>query len=135
MSMRALVNDLPQGAGRRRPDGQGLPHLARDGHRRRRAGGTPESGDSATSRKRAIRAAVVEVSHYLGNTPTMARSSYIDPRVIDLYEDGVTIGVRRTSELPLACRTAGALERAVLRMLSHTPESAGRAKRSGASTS
>ncbi len=88
-----------------------------------------------TSRKRAVRAAVVEVSQYLGNTPTVARSAYIDPRVIDLYEDGVTIGsvVRRTYRTP--AERQASIERAVLRMLSRTPESAGRAKRSGASTS
>jgi DNA topoisomerase-1 len=28
---------------------------------------------------------------YLGNTPAVARASYIDPRVIQLYEDGHTI--------------------------------------------
>lgn len=32
------------------------------------------------------------VSHYLGNTPTVCRASYIDPRVFDRFEDGVTIG-------------------------------------------
>ena len=42
-----------------------------------------EPGETAVSRKRAVRAAVVEVAGYLGNTPTVARSSYIDPRVID----------------------------------------------------
>lgn len=81
-----------------------------------------EPGDTVASRKRAVRAAVVEVSKYLGNTPTIARSSYIDPRVIDLYEDGVTIGdaVRR-SYRTLAARQQ-ALERAVLRLLSQAPE-------------
>ena len=29
-----------------------------------------------------------EVAAYLGNTPTLARSSYVDPRVIDAYEEG-----------------------------------------------
>ena len=85
-----------------------------------------EPGDTERSRKRAIRAAMVEVSAYLGNTPAMARSSYVDPRVIDLYEDGVTIetAVRRSYPDP-AARQAG-LERAVLRLLSGAPESAGR---------
>ena len=35
--------------------------------------------------------AVKEVAHYLGNTPAVARSSYIDPRVFDRYESGLTI--------------------------------------------
>jgi len=43
------------------------------------------------SRKRAILRAVREVAHYLGNTPAVARASYIDPRVFDHYRDGTTI--------------------------------------------
>jgi DNA topoisomerase IB len=35
--------------------------------------------------------AVKEVSHYLGNTPAVCRASYIDPRVIDAYNGGLTI--------------------------------------------
>jgi DNA topoisomerase-1 len=31
------------------------------------------------------------VAEYLGNTPAAARASYIDPRVIARYEDGITI--------------------------------------------
>lgn len=38
-----------------------------------------------------IRKAVVSVSEKLGNTPAVARSSYIDPRVIDEYTNGTTI--------------------------------------------
>jgi DNA topoisomerase IB len=47
---------------------------------------------SATARKRAINRAVKEVAHYLGNTPAVARASYIDPRVFDRYDGGLTIG-------------------------------------------
>jgi DNA topoisomerase-1 len=47
---------------------------------------------TATARKKAVRRAVVEVAHYLGNTPAVARGSYIDPRVIDRFDGGVTIG-------------------------------------------
>src|SRR4051794_34332103 len=46
---------------------------------------------SESARKRAVSRAVQEVAHYLGNTPTVCRASYIDPRVIDRYNDGVTI--------------------------------------------
>lgn len=46
---------------------------------------------SVTARKRAVTRVVQEVAHYLGNTPAVCRSSYIDPRVIDHYDDGVTI--------------------------------------------
>jgi DNA topoisomerase I len=46
---------------------------------------------TATGRKRAVARAVKEVSHYLGNTPAVCRASYIDPRVIDAYNGGLTI--------------------------------------------
>jgi DNA topoisomerase IB len=51
-----------------------------------------EVADTKTGRKRAISRAVKEVAHYLGNTPAVARASYIDPRVFDCYRDGRTIG-------------------------------------------
>jgi DNA topoisomerase IB len=44
-----------------------------------------------TSRRHAIVRVVREVADYLGNTPAVARASYIDPRVIELYEAGDTI--------------------------------------------
>ena len=46
---------------------------------------------TTAARKRAVARAVQEVAAYLGNTPAVCRSSYIDPRIIDLYDDGVTI--------------------------------------------
>ena len=51
----------------------------------------PAAG-TKTGRKRAISRAVKEVAHYLGNTPAVARASYIDPRVFDRFEGGLTIG-------------------------------------------
>ena len=74
-----------------------------------------------TARKRAVTRVVKEVAEYLGNTPAVCRASYIDPRIIDLYESGVTVA----SELPdLGVDTVfgqpatqGALEAAVLRLL------------------
>jgi DNA topoisomerase IB len=44
-----------------------------------------------TARRRAINAAAAAVSEVLGNTPTVARHSYIDPRVFDRYLSGWTI--------------------------------------------
>jgi DNA topoisomerase IB len=44
-----------------------------------------------TARKRAIARVVKEVAHYLGNTPAVARASYIDPRTFERYQDGVTV--------------------------------------------
>ena len=46
--------------------------------------------ETMTARKRAVVAAVKAASEVLGNTPTIARSSYIDPRVLTLYENGRT---------------------------------------------
>jgi DNA topoisomerase-1 len=43
------------------------------------------------SRKRAKTRAIKEVAHHLGNTPAVARSSYIDPRVFDRFDGGLTI--------------------------------------------
>jgi DNA topoisomerase-1 len=46
---------------------------------------------SMTARKRAVVAAVKTVAVYLGNTPAVCRASYIDPRVFDRFQAGVTI--------------------------------------------
>jgi DNA topoisomerase I len=80
-------------------------------------------GDTRTARKKVIRAAVVEVSEYLGNTPAIAKGSYIDPRVIDLYEDGTTIAaaLHRAPRDPQ--RRQEHLEKAVLRMLTRSAQS------------
>jgi DNA topoisomerase IB len=45
------------------------------------------TGPKASS-KAAITRAVKETAHYLGNTPAVCRSSYIDPRVFDAYRGG-----------------------------------------------
>jgi DNA topoisomerase-1 len=50
-----------------------------------------EAAATQSGRKRAISRAVKEVAHYLGNTPAVARASYIDPRVFDRYRAGETI--------------------------------------------
>ncbi len=58
-----------------------------------------EAGDpprSERARRRVVSQVVREVSDELGNTPAVCRASYIDPRLIDLWERGRTIGRRRT---------------------------------------
>ena len=85
---------------------------------------------SPTARRRAVNRVVVEVAHYLGNTPAVCRKSYIDPRVIDLYDDGVTIA-RALEKLGDDAdfgqpATHGAVEAAVLRLLRQSPTSVGR---------
>jgi DNA topoisomerase IB len=77
---------------------------------------------SESAAKRAIARAVREVADYLGNTPAVARASYIDPRVIELYQRGITIAsaladLGKDSEFgDLATR--GRAESATIRMLS-----------------
>ena len=44
------------------------------------------------ARARAKRDAVRSVAGFLGNTPAVCRSSYIDPRVFDRFDGGLTIG-------------------------------------------
>ncbi len=50
-----------------------------------------EASKTKTGAKRAVARAVKEVADYLGNTPAVSRSSYIDPRVIDRFYSGWTI--------------------------------------------
>jgi DNA topoisomerase IB len=50
-----------------------------------------ERPGSERARRRQVREAVEEVAEHLGNTPAVARSAYIDPRVVDRYEDDDTI--------------------------------------------
>jgi DNA topoisomerase I len=51
----------------------------------------PERRKVKTSNKRMITHAVQQVAYFLGNTPAVARASYIDPRVFDRFRDGFTI--------------------------------------------
>ena len=73
-------------------------------------------GSSATKRKRSVAAAMREVSEHLGNTPAVARSSYVDPRVVDLFEHGVTVSADHRRVAPGA-PTSRTLEREVLQLL------------------
>ena len=80
-----------------------------------------EPGRTQASRKRAEKLAVAEVAGYLGNTPAIARSSYVDPRVLDSYASGHTIeSAARASYRSASARQAG-LERAVLELLGVGP--------------
>jgi DNA topoisomerase I len=78
-----------------------------------------------TGRKRAVTRAIKEVAHYLGNTPAVARASYIDPRVFDRFNDGLTIdpaiAVTRTDEPAIQ----GAVEEAVLDLIDENEEADG----------
>lgn len=87
------------------------------------------AGDAALSsqsqRHRTEVQAIAQVAAYLGNTPAVCRSAYIDPRVLDRFENGETIVLR---ELPEGLNHPGrygakgekrrrAVERAVVELL------------------
>jgi DNA topoisomerase IB len=94
------------------------------------AGGYRRAGSRA-ARERAVGAAVKTVAAYLGNTPAVCRSSYVDPRVIDRYHAGVTIAatVHELSSPDLAdTRVRGRIESAVLELLGDAPRALRNAK-------
>src|SRR5207244_2725223 len=76
---------------------------------------------SPSGRKRVVGRAMQEVAHYLGNTPAVARSSYVDPRLVDRYMAGATIAqaLGKLGETATFGRpsTHGPVERAVLDLL------------------
>jgi DNA topoisomerase I len=80
-----------------------------------------QSGQRA--RERAVKDAVRTVAAYLGNTPAVCRSAYIDPRVIDRFHGGVTIAPAVPSgAVDLSRpRTRTRVEAAVLDLLSDAP--------------
>jgi DNA topoisomerase I len=82
--------------------------------------------ESKTARKRAIDGSVRAVSELLGNTPAVARRSYIDPRVFDRYQSGWTIAgaLERIDRLdPADDRVRAKIERAVLDLLADNTDS------------
>ena len=60
------------------------------------------------SKRSAVRQMFNEVAYHLGNTPTIARKSYVDPHVVSAFEQGMTIG--RSEDLDR-------VERSVARLL------------------
>jgi DNA topoisomerase-1 len=76
-------------------------------------------GSNLTRRKRAVAAAMRDVSDHLGNTPAVARSSYVDPRIIDLFQLGQTVSPAHRRVAPGA-PTSRTLEREVLELLRRT---------------
>jgi DNA topoisomerase I len=81
---------------------------------------------SKTARKRAINESVRAVAELLGNTPAVARRSYIDPRVFDRYLSGWTIAgvLERIPGLDVADdRVRTRVERGVVDLLVENVES------------
>ena len=84
---------VPAGRAGRGVLGQGLPHVGGHGpgRRRPRRRGRARRRPSGSGAPRWC-AVVRDVAHQLGNTPTVARGSYVDPRVIERFEEGRTVG-------------------------------------------
>jgi DNA topoisomerase-1 len=55
----------------------------------------PAKAPGKTARSKAIAQAMRDASAVLGNTPAIARSSYVDPRVVDHFNHGRTIDPER----------------------------------------
>jgi Topoisomerase IB len=71
-----------------------------------------EPPGSPTAARRCVARVMRLVAEDLGNTPAVARASYVDPRVVELFLRG------RTIDLPRRCRPDGPrAERAVLELL------------------
>ncbi len=77
--------------------------------------GLPVPG-TATERQRTVRSALAEVAAELGNTPAVARGSYVDPRLLELFEQGTLPRVDGIDLADEADRSRA--ERAVVRLLS-----------------
>ena len=69
--------------------------------------------------KRVESAVMKEVAEELGNTPAVARSSYVDPRVVEGYETGLTIaaGVRRANRTKAPAERQAILENSTARLI------------------
>jgi DNA topoisomerase I len=77
------------------------------------------SPGSKTARKRVVKQAYERVSDSLGNTPAVAKASYVDPRVVDHWEQGDTISpaVQDAAQAPDDRTAQRVLEQAVCQML------------------
>ena len=72
---------------------QGFPDPA--WHRRgSRQPGPERAAEESGGRKGAISVAMQEAAAVLGNTPSIARKSYVDPRLLDHFAAGETIDPR-----------------------------------------
>lgn len=87
--------------------------------------GDGDGANTRAARERRVKDAVRTVAAYLGNTPAVCRASYVDPRVIDRYQGGMTIAPTLAAlpagEPDLAnARSRARIEAAVLELLDDT---------------
>jgi DNA topoisomerase IB len=73
-----------------------------------------------TARKKLVTAAYRQVSEQLGNTPAVCKASYVDPRVVDRFENGETVAeaLRRADDAEADRDSQKVLEAAVCQLLS-----------------
>jgi DNA topoisomerase-1 len=78
-----------------------------------------DAGVNKTVIKRVESAVMKEVAEELGNTPAVARSSYVDPRVVEGYEAGLTIaaGVRRAARTKTPGERQEILDRSTAKLI------------------
>ena len=76
--------------------------------------------------EREVKQAIKTVAAYLGNTPAVCRASYVDPRVIDRFQDGVTIAeaIGRAGPDLGKARVRARVEKAVLELLADASDRA-----------
>jgi DNA topoisomerase I len=90
--------------------------------------------EAATKRHRAETAAMKKVAETLGNTPAVSRSSYVDPRVVERFEKGQTVGgkqghrpdAKKLTQRDHDSRSYRSVETAVIELVDEAPESRGR---------
>ena len=90
-----------------------------------RAVSEPATQASVAQQRRAVARTVREVAEYLGDTPAVCRNSYINPRIVEHFEQGRTIA---TTLSQLGCdaeqglpATHGPVEEAVRVLLTQEP--------------
>lgn len=79
--------------------------------------GATELPESKRGRDRKIKEAVAGVAEMLGNTPAVARNSYIDPRVLDRFRNGHQIDVPSGWEVGSSPRTRATIEKRVRELI------------------
>ncbi|MGZ8719758.1 MAG: DNA topoisomerase IB [Aeromicrobium sp.] len=78
-----------------------------------------DSPENKSVIKRVESAVMKEVAEELGNTPAVARASYVDPRVVEGYESGLTIGagVRRAARTRAPAKRQAILDSSTARLI------------------
>jgi DNA topoisomerase IB len=77
-----------------------------------------EPPTSKTARARTEKAVMRGVAEQLGNTPAVARRSYVDPRVLTAWAEGNTVerALKKVADIPIE-EARPVIERAVVRLL------------------